>query len=222
MKKTYVIGDVHGCYHTLKNLLSKIPSDSRIIFVGDLCDRGLYTKDTIELIIQNNYEAVLGNHDDYMARHAKDCLEDLSCRWYKEDYMGGKETMRSYADNPELLLKHTQWLKTLPRYILIENFFITHGFALPYFKNRDLKSSHTGLLKNRITDEDEWGHEWEKEWRSYDVVNIFGHTPYEEVEVGKNYYGIDTGCVYGGKLTAIELPSMQIVSVDLNKKDISL
>jgi serine/threonine protein phosphatase 1 len=220
MDKTFVIGDVHGCYHTLKELLNKLPLDSRIIFVGDLCDRGLYTKEVIELIIENNYEAVLGNHDDYMAKHAKECLEDLSCRWYKEDYMGGRETMDSYASEPQTLLKHANWIKTLPRYILIDNFFITHGFALPYFKNRDLKKSYTGLIKNRITDEEEWSHEWEEDWQEYDIINIFGHTHYDEVEIGRNYYGIDTGCVYGGKLTAIELPSMNIISVKANQKDI--
>ena len=60
-----------------------------------------------------------------------------------------------------------------------------------------------------------------KEWRDYDVINIFGHTHYDEVEIGKNYYGIDTGCVYGGKLTAIELSTMKIIDVPLNKKDIA-
>lgn len=221
-RKTYVIGDVHGCYYTLKELLSRLAQDSRIIFVGDLCDRGLYTKEVMEHIIKNNYEAILGNHDDYMIKHAVECLEDNNCRWYKTDYMGGQETMSSYKDDEKTMLRHIEWLKTLPRYILIDNYFITHGFALPYFKNRDLEHSHTGLLKNRISDEDEWGHDWEKDWREYDVINIFGHTHYDEVEVGKNYYGIDTGCVYGGKLTAIELGSMNTIDVKLDKRDVKI
>jgi serine/threonine protein phosphatase 1 len=220
MDKTFVIGDVHGCYHTLQKLLQKIPSASRIIFVGDLCDRGLHTKEVIELIIQNSYEVILGNHDDYMIKHAQECLRDTACRWYKEDYMGGQETMQSYKGELETLLRHIDWLKTLPRYILEEKYFITHGFALPYFKRRDLESSFTGLLKNRISDEEEWGDDWEEGWREYDVINIFGHTHYDEIEVGKNYYGIDTGCVYGGKLTALELVSMQSISVELDKRDV--
>ena len=161
-QKTYVIGDVHGCYYTLKELLNKLPSNSKIIFVGDLCDRGLYSKEVIEFVIDNNYEVVLGNHDDYMATHAHESLNQIENRWHKEDYMGGKETMDSYKGDTETLYEHIKWIKSLPRYILIDNCFITHSFALPYFKNRDSKKSHVGLLKNRITDEEEWGQDWEK------------------------------------------------------------
>jgi serine/threonine protein phosphatase 1 len=93
---------------------------------------------------------------------------------------------------------------------------------LPYYKNRDLKSSHEGLLKNRVSDEEEWGHDWEKQWETYDVINIFGHTHYDDVEIAKNYYGIDTGCVYGNKLTAIELGSMKIFDEELDMRDIEV
>ena len=54
-EKTYVIGDVHGCYHTLKALMQHIEHDARVIFVGDLCDRGLYTRQTIAFVIENGY-----------------------------------------------------------------------------------------------------------------------------------------------------------------------
>jgi len=64
------------------------------------------------------------------------------------------------------------------------------------------------------------GETWEKNWKEYDLINIFGHEDFEEVEVKDNYYGIDTGCVYGRKLTAIELPTMQIIDVKFNEKDL--
>ncbi len=221
IKNTYVIGDVHGCFYTLEKLLKKVPSDAEIILVGDLCDRGLYTKEVIELVIKNNYRCLLGNHDDYMISHIQECMDDkeLLIRWNKEEYMGGEQTLLSYKDDYKTMLKHVKWLKAMPRYIEIDNYFITHGFCLPYYKNRDSEKSHIGLLKNRISDEEEWGHNWEKEWRNYDVINIFGHTDYEEVEVGDNYYGIDTGCVYGKKLTAIELGSMKIIDVQADSRD---
>lgn len=220
MKKTYVIGDVHGCYYTLKNLLSKLKENSEIIFVGDLCDRGLHSKEVIELIIQNNYKVILGNHDEYLIQHAIDSINGIDNRWTREDYMGGKETIESYKDDMETLNKHIEWLKTLPRYIMIENYFISHGFGLPYFKRKDKKSSYEGLIKNRVQDEKDWGYEWEKNWENYEVINIFGHTDYKKVEIGHNYYGIDTGCVYGRKLTAIELGSMEIIDEKCDVKDV--
>lgn len=75
LANTYVIGDVHGCYHTLQNLLSLLPKNARVIFVGDLCDRGLYTKEVFELVIKKGYEVIRGNHEDYMYTHAFDALE---------------------------------------------------------------------------------------------------------------------------------------------------
>lgn len=220
MKNSYIIGDVHGCYHTLRNLLKKLPKNSDIIFVGDLCDRGLYTKELIEFIIQNNFKSILGNHDEYMIKHAIDSINGIDNRWVKKDYMGGKQTIQNYKDDIETLNKHISWLKTLPRYIMIDNYFITHGFALPYYKRKNNPSSYEGMIKNRIEDEEDWGYDWEKDWQKYDVINIFGHTDYEEVRVGHNYFGIDTGCVYGRKLTAINLKTKEIVDEKCDVRDI--
>jgi len=217
--KTYVVGDVHGCYYTLKALLNKLAKNSRIIFVGDVCDRGLYTKRIIDLIIENEYECVLGNHERYMLEYTHEIIEGGTNRWLK-DTMGGKETLKSYKDNKKALFAHLTWILSLPKYIMVDNYFITHGFGLPYFQRKDEISSLNGLTKNRISDAKEWGHDWETGYQDYSVVNIFGHTPYKEVKQGKNYFGIDTGCVYGGKLTAIELGSNKIITQKMDKKDV--
>ena len=55
MSSTFVIGDVHGCYYTLMDLVDKLSKDADLIFVGDLCDKGLYTKEVIEFVKSNNY-----------------------------------------------------------------------------------------------------------------------------------------------------------------------
>lgn len=222
MKNTYVIGDVHGCYHTLLELLEKIPKDSRIIFVGDLCDRGLYSKEVIDLVIENDYECILGNHEDFMIRHIDDYLNNNPNRWIDNDQIGGQKTIDSYIGDEVKLLEHVQFLKTLPRYMLIDKYFITHGLGLPYFQRKDSEDRdiQDGLIKARLSDETtKWGDDWEKDWRKYDLMNIFGHTHSNEVVVGENYYCIDTACVYGGKLTAIEFNSMQLISVEMNHKD---
>ncbi|PCJ15376.1 MAG: hypothetical protein COB02_18125 [Candidatus Cloacimonadota bacterium] len=222
IEHTYIIGDVHGCFYTLQRLLNQLPLDANIIFVGDLCDRGLHTKEVIELVIKNSYYCILGNHDDYMISHIKDCMDDsnLKVKWNQEEYMGGKQTLLSYTDDYDTMIKHLKWLKKIPRYIEINKYFITHGFGLPYYRRRKNSSSHVGLLKNRIKDKEGWGHDWEKDWKNYNVTNIFGHTDYDEVEIGKNYYGIDTGCVYGKKLTAIQLRTMNLYQQEIDVRDI--
>ena len=66
--------------------------------------------------------------------------------------------------------------------------------------------------------------DWDEDWENHEVINIFGHTDYENVKVGKNYFGIDTGCAYGRKLTAFELgvefnPD-ELISEVIDKRDL--
>jgi serine/threonine protein phosphatase 1 len=216
---TIVIGDVHGCYHTLLQLIEQFPKDSELIFVGDLCDRGLYTKDVIDFVIKNKYTCILGNHEFYMLENA---FNNQPNRWIDAEYMGGKETLKSYENDTIALKKHLQWIKNLPQYIIKDRYFITHAFCLPYFQRRDDGSKSHAMMVNRVGDEIEWGYDWEDGWRDYDVINVFGHDHKDEIQKAKNYICIDTGCVYGGKLSAVELGSMKIYSQDLLQKDVSI
>ena len=184
----------------------------------------MHTKEVINLVINKKYICIRGNRDDYMISHMQECMDDaeLRVRWNSKEYMGGEQTLLSYKDDYDVMQEHLEWLKAMPRYIEIEKYFITHGFSLPYYKRRDHESSYVGLLKNRITDELEWGHDWEADWRKYDVVNIFGHSDYDEVEIGEKYFGIDTGCVYGRKLSAIQLGTMEIFEERADARDIEI
>lgn len=210
-KRAYVIGDVHGCYHTLLKLFEKIPKDARVIFVGDLVDKGKYSKEVVEFVIKNSYESIYGNHEFLMYNYIREVLinNNKTSNWYKNRAYGGSITVNSYKDDFGLLSKHLQWFETLPRYIELDGFFITHGFGLPYYKRKDDPSSKHPLFSNRI-DDDKYKYDWEN-YENYVVTNIFGHCDFDEVLIGKNYYGIDTGCVYGNKLTAIELGTMKII-----------
>ena len=74
MNKTIVIGDVHGCFNTLKKLIRKFPKDSKLIFLGDLCNRGKYSKDVIDFVIKNNHQCLLGNHEIKLYRDFRNIL----------------------------------------------------------------------------------------------------------------------------------------------------
>ncbi|QKJ22593.1 metallophosphoesterase family protein [Poseidonibacter lekithochrous] len=222
LENTYVISDIHGCYFSLLDLIKKLPSDAKLIFVGDLCDRGLYSKEVIEYVKSNNHTCILGNHDFYMIEHLKECLNGAKVRWNIKEYMGGRETIANYKGDNLIIEEHISWLKTLPQYIQIEKYFITHAFCMPYYKRRDDKEKSHAMMVNRVSDEEEWLWDWEENWKDYDLLNIYGHENSDEIVKSENYLCIDTGCVYGNKLTALNLGNLKVTQVVLNKKDITI
>jgi len=219
LDKTWIIGDVHGCYHTLMQLLQKLPSYEKLIFVGDLCDKGNYTKQVIDFVINNNHTCIYGNHEYLFNTYAKKVIfENKQVNWNTKEAFGGARTIQSYQNDIDTLLKHLSWIKTLPLFIEIENYFITHGFALPYYKRKHLKEHRKKIFSNRI-DVDDFKWDWE-DFSNYNIINIFGHCNFKEVLKGKNYIGIDTGCVYGNKLTALNLGNLKTIDVQTLKIDI--
>jgi len=214
MQKRYVIGDVHGSLHTLRKLIAKLPPNAELIFVGDLCDKGKYSKEVIELVIQNGYACVKGNHEHLMQKYLFDAVVNEKHSPWSEDYRyGGIETYRSYKDDIESMHRHLAWLETLPIYIEVEHYFITHGYALPYYDKRDDEKYYNDFLLSR--------YEEGMEVPRSELINIFGHCVFDEVRVHKNFYAIDTGCAYGKKLTALELGTMKIIEEPMDKRDSS-
>lgn len=212
LTNTFVIGDVHGCYYTLLNLLKQLPSHAQIIFVGDLCDKGNYSKDVIELVIENSYQCVKGNHEHLFEKYILDAVEkNIHSAWSSDKRYGGVETIKSYNNDIELIKKHLSWIQTLPMYIEIEKYFITHGFALEYYEHRDNQNYYNDFLLNRYYKGDSV--------KKSPVINIFGHCGYDEVVSSDNFFCIDTSCSYGKKLTAIELQSHKIYEESMDSKD---
>jgi serine/threonine protein phosphatase 1 len=208
----YVIGDVHGCFHTLKNLIGRLPKDAELIFVGDLCDKGNFSKDVIDFVIQNNYACVKGNHEHLMETYLEDAIfHDKHSPWSSDKRYGGMVTLQSYGEDHDKMLSHLEWIKTLPVYLQVENYFITHGFALPFYEHRNNPDYYKEYLLNR--------YERDMEISNDEIINIFGHCVFEEVVTGENFYGIDTGCSYGKKLTAIQLGTMQCFEETMDPRD---
>lgn len=209
---TYVIGDVHGCLYTLKKLISKLPAEAEIILVGDLCDKGVYSKEVIEFVISNDYQCVKGNHEHLMQKYLYDAVMHQEHSPWSEDYRyGGIQTYESYIDDHASMHKHLRWIQDLPVYIQKEKYFITHGYALPFYEHRDNQDYYNDFLLNR----------YEKGMKTQrsDVVNIFGHCVFDEVIEHESFYAIDTGCSYGNKLTAIELGSMKQIQEPMDSRD---
>lgn len=212
LENTYVIGDVHGCFYTLQNLFSRLPDDAELIFVGDLCDKGNFSKEVISFVVDNGHACVKGNHEYLMQRYLEDALiHDKHSPWSLDKRYGGLTTLDSYQGDHATMLEHLEWVKCLPIYLERDKYFITHGFALPFYAHRGNPEYNKKYLLSRYTKG--------MQVDDAEVINIFGHCVFDEVVSGENFYGIDTGCSYGKKLTALQLGTMQLIQEPMDARD---
>jgi len=226
MKKIYVIGDVHGCLNTLKALISKLPISAKIVFVGDLIDRGSNSVEVVKYIRTNGWDCVLGNHEYAMVENGELLLEEpnqiTTNTWTSNKYnVGGLETLQSYQslnNSIDRFKDDIEWMKRLPLYLEYKNFKTKD--------NRTLVVSHS-CIDDVWSLKDSEG-EFDKEdfqtkvlysrnkepFDNKEIFNVFGHTPTKEPIVEKHFANIDTGSCYKEKygiLTALEFPSMKLI-----------
>jgi len=225
LNRRIVIGDVHGCYKTLKKLIETqiIPGkDDQIYFVGDLIDRGPRSREVLDYIIDLKWRGlgifpIKGNHEDLFVKAFSD--QDYLLAWFQN---GAEETLRSF-DVPEHLLNEYEGLRHIPeRYI----HFLS---GLPYYYDlKDYVIVHAGL--NLTIDnffEDVQAMLWSREIKGLNLINkdiciIHGHTPMPIVTIKPNLsrkdsrnLNIDAGCVYKdlpgyGMLAALELDTRKL------------
>lgn len=209
MGKFFAIGDIHGCISYLEGLFAKITVNSAedtIVFIGDYVDRGPDPRGVIEYILElkERYQVIclMGNHERMMLDyHDYGSNKDL---WFMN---GGTSTVVAYGlkSTPEgkklsIPDEHLQFFRSL----------------LPYYETEDYIFVHAGLKAGvPLPDQEMIDLVWIREDfidSKYDFGKrvIFGHTP----RLGGPYIdpykiGIDTGAVYGGKLTCLELPAIK-------------
>jgi serine/threonine protein phosphatase 1 len=211
MNKIFAIGDIHGCLEKLKELMSGIDIDSQndtLIFIGDYIDRGRFGREVIDYVIglQNEYKnlvCLLGNHENMFLRY----LEGVDENMYLIN--GGINTLRSY----EIILSDdTEKRKSR----IPADHQIFFKSLLPYYETEDYIFVHAGLrprlpLKEQTIDDLLWiRYEFLESENDFGKIVVFGHTPLTNPLIDKNKIGIDTGAVYGGKLTCVELPEVKI------------
>lgn len=214
MHRIFAIGDIHGCLEKLQNLLSGIDMDPRndtLLFIGDYVDRGKFSREVVDHIIriQSGYKNVfclLGNHEQMFMRYLNGEKEDL--------YLGngGAATLESYqicfSDDVQ-----TRKDKIPPAH---RKFFES---LLPYYETEHYIFVHAGIrpgipLKEQDLDDLLWiRYDFIYSERDFSKTVVFGHTPSARPLIEKNKIGIDTGAVYGGKLTCVELPALKIYQV---------
>ncbi len=197
--RTIVVGDIHGCYDELMDLLAQLdfsPSD-RIVSVGDLITKGPKDREVLELFMTDSrFTSVIGNHDLALRR-----------LWNGEDVdlkSAQKETHKELGPDKDRFLP---FLNSLPFLIDLGSHVVVHAGLRPDVElhsqtTEDLTQIRT-LGKDR---ESRDGTPWYEVYVGEKFV-LFGHWPAAEPRRGKTALGLDTGCVYGHHLTAYTIES---------------
>jgi protein phosphatase len=235
-----IIGDIHGCCDELEILLGKLgyqatpstetgfwdfptyshPEGRRVLFVGDLVDRGIRNMDTVKLV-RNMIEAnsalcVCGNHEFKLMRYLRGKKVNISHGLQQtideldaippevaEDY---KIDLQKFLDG---LISH---------YVLDEGkLVVAHAGLKEELQGRTSGFVRSFAMYGETTGEiDEYGlpvrANWAQNYRGKATV-VYGHVPVREAEWLNNSIDIDTGCVFGGKLTALRYPERELVQV---------
>lgn len=184
---TIAVGDVHGCYDQLMELMKDIEQwepeqEKKYVFLGDYVDRGPKSRQVIEYLIEHpEYICLVGNHEDMM-------LHDQG-NWI---HNGGLETIHSYNDK-EIPKEHLEWLKNLLEHYEDEYHIFVHAGLMPEVP----LSKQNRFTKIWIRDQ------FLKSNYDFGKLVVHGHTPNVNVEIKTYRINLDSACVFGGKLSAI-------------------
>ena len=223
-----IIGDIHGCYDELCELLYKLgyvngihPDGRTAVFLGDLCDRGPKNVEVLHLVMNmvqtGNAYCVIGNHDRKLLRHLSGAKVQLT--------HGLEITAQQLASQSEDFIAEAKtFLDSLVGYYIFDQgkLAVAHAGIIEKYQGRASGRIRDFCLYGDTTGEtDEYGLPvrlpWANDYRGKATV-VYGHTPSPTVEAVNNTFCIDTGCVFGGKLTAFRYPEKEIVQVDAKQE----
>jgi serine/threonine protein phosphatase 1 len=204
-ERTIVVGDIHGCYDELMDLLDQLAlgSNDRIVSVGDLITKGPKNREVLELFMSDKrFATVIGNHDLALRR-----------LWSGEDVelkASQKEANKELKHDKD---RYLPFLNSLPFTIDLGSHLVVHAGLRP---DVELHSQTTqDLTQIRTLGEDPESKDGTPWYQVYDGDKfvLFGHWPAAEPRRGKMALGLDTGCVYGYRLTSYTVETGEFNSV---------
>lgn len=213
--KRIVIGDVHGHYDALISLLTAIApdKDDEIYFLGDLIDRGPQSAEVVNFVIKNKYNCLLGNHE-VMLLDVLGTGEIMPQAFQAWLHNGGYATVNSYGN--KIPQEHIDWLRTLPLYLDLGDFWLVHAGLHPQIPIEEQTSDQFCWIRD----------EFHAMITPYfeDKLIITGHTitftlpgvrP-GQLAAGEGWLSIDTGVYHHsqGWLTALELNEPMVYQVN--------
>lgn len=216
----YVIGDVHGHYDTLMKLVQLLPSDAKLVFVGDLIDRGPQSAEVVRFVRENNHLCVMGNHEEAMITQGfvlMRCFETgenlpTHSMWFSN---GGVATLRSYglvkleegkpvkmdefSDGLKRFKDDMKWMEKLPLYLELpiehpsqKTVVVSHAPISTAWAMRKIDSMYGTFARLATTCRRD------PDTSDAPIFNIFGHTPMQNgPRIKDHFVNIDTGCYMG-------------------------
>lgn len=204
--RTIIIGDVHGCLAEVEALLDRVAftSGDQLIFVGDLVNKGPDSSGVLRLVRELGARAVLGNHEyRLIASRAARRKGELGPRLSPLQ----ERLVRSFTEEEWALLESLPLKLDLPEH----GVRVVHAGVVPGvpFEALDVNTvTRMRSLKPDGTPSEKWGTPWGALYSGPPHV-VFGHNARKTPQIHPDATGIDTGCVYGGKLTALVLDAGQ-------------
>ena len=203
--RTIVVGDLHGCYDELLDLLDKVSfaSEDRLICVGDLITKGPRNREVLDRFMTDpQFTAVIGNHDLALRR-----------RWNGEKFKlkaSQKPTHKELKKDKE---RYLPFLNQLPFTIDLGTHLVVHAGLRPGIEFHSQTTEDMTELRSLGEDRtSRKGTPWYDVYDGEKIV-LFGHWPSQEPRRGKKAIGLDTGCVYGHHLTAYIVETGELTSV---------
>lgn len=222
-----IIGDVHGCYDELVTLLGELgytfneksvlpPEGRKAVFLGDLVDRGPKIPDVLRLVMTmveaGTALCIPGNHDVKLLKALKGKNVQVT--------HGLADSLAQLAnETPEFKQKVMQFLDGLVSHYVLDGgkLVVAHAGLKANMQGRSSGAVREFALYGETTGEtDEFGlpvrYPWATDYRGEAMV-VYGHTPVPKPDWLNRTINIDTGCVFGGTLTALQYPERELVSV---------
>jgi hypothetical protein len=225
--RTIIIGDVHGCLLELDHLLQQLnpTSDDHLVFIGDLIDRGPHSVEVVQRVYELSHmhrlDLILGNHEEKFLRYA----DHIQSNTGFEKEMTGTEEFDAYLQKfkPEHydLLRSSHWFMKFSQHgLILVHAGLPARLTLDGIKRvvwgQEKQFGKSFRLMNKLRYEDGNGDFlalntetrdsvfWADRYRGNYGKAIFGHQPFlqEQPRLFNHAIGLDTGCVYGGWLSA--------------------
>jgi serine/threonine protein phosphatase 1 len=211
-KRVFAIGDVHGCADELRALIQKLPlgRDSLVVFLGDYIDRGPDSRGVVDTVLElQEYCRVvclLGNHE-LMLREFLDGSDPR--RVARFIYNGGSATLASYADHDgvfNMSPEHREFYEKLPyHHVEDEHCYVHAGLPTsPEEIDVDVHGEEMVWMRRRPGMPEP----------NYSKIIVHGHSAIYDVDIQPRRINIDTACVYGRTLTAIDPHSHEMWHVE--------
>ncbi|MEV7073170.1 polynucleotide kinase-phosphatase [Streptomyces sp. NPDC093990] len=218
-----IVGDIHGCARELESLLGKLgyvdgvhPEGRTAVFVGDLVDRGPDSPGVLRRVMamvkSGNALCVPGNHENKYGRHLKG-------RKVQHTHGLAETIQQMEAESDEFRAEVREFIDGLVSHYVLDGgrLVVCHAGLPEKYHGRTSGRVRSHALYGDTTGEtDEFGlpvrYPWAEDYRGRAAV-VYGHTPVPEATWLNNTICLDTGAVFGGKLTALRWPERELVDV---------